>query len=527
MKPFNKPLLATLAILISITAWAATNRLLEGTGIRVGATGGTLTLPNATDTVAVLAATQSLTNKTLGNTNTVTLKDTNFTLQDDSDTTKQATFQLSGLTAGTSIVLTVPEHNGTLVTTAASQTLTGKVLSGNTAVTLISGAGTLTLNTSGTATVPNATDTLVGKATTDTLTNKTISVASNTFSGFTNNAVITAGSSNLSTGISPGTSGNVLTSDGTSWSSATPSITPDQSYEISNCSLSASISAGAITLSVLDKGGSTPTGASPCKLGFRNATATNGLYSQATVTAANTMLVPATASLGLKTANAGDLYVYMFNNSATLTLGASLIPFYDEGILQSSSTTATSNQVIYQTTALTSKPVRLLGRLSATWTTGSGWSAITNFSLVPFKPATMASIVTGSTTVLSDEVTDFVTFTNLVKDPYNMFSGAVATATAPITGYYAAECELLLSGTFAANGVGQALIYVNGASVYTQTIKTFTAEAYVIPKATMFNHYVTAGQTIQCAAYGDVSASVPAVGGGTDNVYFAVRYLGP
>lgn len=63
---------------------------------------------------------------------------------------------------------------GTVVGTSDSQTLTNKILNGNTAVTLISGSGTLTLNTTGTATVPNATDTLVGKATTDTLTNKTL-----------------------------------------------------------------------------------------------------------------------------------------------------------------------------------------------------------------------------------------------------------------------------------------------------------------------------------------------------------------
>jgi len=82
----------------------------------------------------------------------------------------------------------------TLVDTDSTQTLTGKTLTGNTAVNLVSGSGTLTLNTSGTVTLPNATDTLVGKATTDTLTNKTmgdaltftqISTPSTPSSGFT------------------------------------------------------------------------------------------------------------------------------------------------------------------------------------------------------------------------------------------------------------------------------------------------------------------------------------------------------
>src|SRR5260221_455429 len=54
-----------------------------------------------------LTDTQAVTNKTLGNTNTITLKDTLFTLQDDADTTKQGKFQLSGLTTATTRTYTL------------------------------------------------------------------------------------------------------------------------------------------------------------------------------------------------------------------------------------------------------------------------------------------------------------------------------------------------------------------------------------------------------------------------------------
>lgn len=81
------------------------------------------------------------------------------------------------LAVNSSGTVTVPNATDTLVGKATTDTLTNKTLTGNTAVNLVSGSGTLTLNTSGTVTVPNATDTLVGKATTDTLTNKSIDAA--------------------------------------------------------------------------------------------------------------------------------------------------------------------------------------------------------------------------------------------------------------------------------------------------------------------------------------------------------------
>lgn len=81
-------------------------------------------------------------------------------------------------------------HNGSVndpvVTETAAATLTNKILSGNTAVTLISGSGTLTLNTSGTITAPNGTDTLAGISLSQILTNKTIAAGSNTITGLTN-----------------------------------------------------------------------------------------------------------------------------------------------------------------------------------------------------------------------------------------------------------------------------------------------------------------------------------------------------
>lgn len=65
-------------------------------------------------------------NKVLDNTNTATLKDTLFTLQDDGDATKQVRFELSGITTGNTRTLSVPDASTTLVGANATQTLTNK-----------------------------------------------------------------------------------------------------------------------------------------------------------------------------------------------------------------------------------------------------------------------------------------------------------------------------------------------------------------------------------------------------------------
>lgn len=65
---------------------------------------------------------------------TVTAKDVNFTLQDDLDNTKQARFQLSGITTGTTVTYTLPAGSAgasTLVDLITSQTINGtKTFSG-------------------------------------------------------------------------------------------------------------------------------------------------------------------------------------------------------------------------------------------------------------------------------------------------------------------------------------------------------------------------------------------------------------
>lgn len=68
----------------------------------------TITVPDTNLTLVGVDATQTLTNKTL-TTPTITVRDNVFTMQDNADATKQALFELSGITTGNTRTMTVAD----------------------------------------------------------------------------------------------------------------------------------------------------------------------------------------------------------------------------------------------------------------------------------------------------------------------------------------------------------------------------------------------------------------------------------
>lgn len=105
-------------------------------GLNVGS-GKTLTM----------AGTQTVTGTFTATGGTVNVGDSTFSIKDNSDPTKIAQFQCSGITAGQTRTLTIPDASDTIVGLAATQTLTNKTLTSPTLTTPALGtpaSGTLT-----------------------------------------------------------------------------------------------------------------------------------------------------------------------------------------------------------------------------------------------------------------------------------------------------------------------------------------------------------------------------------------------
>jgi hypothetical protein len=120
-------------------------------GVNELAADRTVTLPLliGNDEFTFNAHAQTLTNKIIGDTNTINAQTDAFDIQDSATPTKTVDFDVSGATASTTTTFDLNQ--------TANRTLT----------------------------FPDATDTITGRATTDTLTNKSVNLANNTVTGTT------------------------------------------------------------------------------------------------------------------------------------------------------------------------------------------------------------------------------------------------------------------------------------------------------------------------------------------------------
>ena len=145
----------------------------------------------------------------------------------------------------------------------------------------------------------------------------------------------------------------------------------------------ATVSSKALTITLQDVNGNTPTASSPVPIVFRNATLTTPALATVLATAATTVVVPSGGTLGFAAAQASRIYVVALNNAGTAelavwhSLSTQSLKGINEGILHTSTTIGTgsdSAHVLYSTTGRSNVAVRVLGYIDiATGAVAGEW----------------------------------------------------------------------------------------------------------------------------------------------------------
>lgn len=300
------------------------------------------------------------------------------------------------------------------------------------------------------------------------------------------------------------------------------STPPTASNQLTNLGLSISAAAGVITVALKQADGSTNPGAGTgaVVVGFRDPTSTVGAYNARSMTAALSLTLAGATTLGVPDSVVSVIYVYLFDNAGTVTLGASALAF-DEGMVQSSSTSTTSNQIIYQASALSSKPIRIIGRFTATNTSGS-WGSPATVSLKPFQEQTIQAGYTTSNTSIGSSTT--VLWATKVQDPYNMYSSG--TFTAPKAGIYLVQANIELnSATYLSARVTLQVVAGSTFEIARQEFPVSVTESLTLGGSVVITD-VTANQGISINILQNTGGNIALNNSASDN-FVSIIYLGP
>lgn len=245
---------------------------------------------------------------------------------------------------------------------------------------------------------------------------------------------------------------------------------PDSSsYDLLNCSLSASVGSSALTISLKDKDGNDPSASSPVKIAFRNATISSGTYVTRSASSAKSITISSGSTLGQTSSVAEPIYVYAVDDTSGFVLGVTTQPQFNESelvtsIAEGGAGGADSRTTLYTASAQTSRPARLLGVFISTQATAGTWaSSPTKAAILPFpKPLKYA---------LSSSSGNFTSASTTYVDVTNLSVSFTSSGTNPI------KLELIPDGSASSAGIGLIAGNVASALVNFQVLRDATAVA--------------------------------------------------
>lgn len=152
----------------------------------------------------------------------------------------------------------------------------------------------------------------------------------------------------------------------------------DFSSELLNLTIAASVGSNALTVALKNKAGNDPSVGDPVSVSFRSATITSGSYVVRSITAATSLVVTSGSTLGTTSAKQENIFVYLVDNGGSVELGVSLTLF-DEGYVRSTTAEggaggADTATILYATSTLSDKAIRLIGVITATEATAGTWA---------------------------------------------------------------------------------------------------------------------------------------------------------
>lgn len=150
--------------------------------------------------------------------------------------------------------------------------------------------------------------------------------------------------------------------------------------------LTFSVGSSAMTINMKSAAGADGSSTAPISMLFRSATLSSAAINVRQVTAALSLVVSSGSTLGMTNATDKWLYVYALDNSGTVELAISATNygkhFIGTSVAEGGAGAADSAITIYSTTARTSVPMRLLGRVRSNQTTAGTWAAVPVESMI-------------------------------------------------------------------------------------------------------------------------------------------------